>query len=91
MAADFLNAKEGWYWPWEPPDSPTASPGGPVKGRLDHTIDEGRTWTGIEPDKTLQHFLPEGGFLCKNSQETIKIAEIFIEEEKIGNNTHDDT
>jgi photosystem II stability/assembly factor-like uncharacterized protein len=57
---DFFNANEGWYWPWEPPDSPTAPPGGPVKGRLSRTTDGGRTWTGIAPDQTLQLCLDQG-------------------------------
>jgi photosystem II stability/assembly factor-like uncharacterized protein len=57
---DFLNANEGWYWPWEPPDSPTASANAPVKGKLYHTADGGKTWTGIEPVQNLKHFLDQG-------------------------------
>jgi photosystem II stability/assembly factor-like uncharacterized protein len=57
---DFLNANEGWYWPWEPPGSPTAPPGAPVKGKLYRTTDGCMTWTGIEPDQTLKTFLDQG-------------------------------
>lgn len=57
---DFLNADEGWYWPWESSDSPTAPPNTPVKGRLYHTTDGGKTWASIEPDQNLKHFLGQG-------------------------------
>jgi photosystem II stability/assembly factor-like uncharacterized protein len=54
---DFLNANEGWYWPWESSDSPTANLGTPVKGKFYHTADGCMTWTGIEPDQTLKAIL----------------------------------
>ncbi len=57
---DFLNADQGWYWPWEPPASPTAPANAPVKGKISYTTDGGRTWTGVTPDQTLQRCLDQG-------------------------------
>ncbi len=57
---DFLNANEGWHWSWEPTDNPAASSITPVKERLYHTTDGGKTWASIEPDQNLKHFLDQG-------------------------------
>ena len=57
IAVDFVNTNEWWYWRSEPRDTGSTAP---VQGKLYHTIDGGKTWSEISPDKTLQELLQKG-------------------------------
>ena len=47
---DFTDAYNGWIWQWKTS----------AMKELYHTSDGGKTWTGIEPDQNLKHFLDQG-------------------------------
>ena len=53
----FINADNWWYWQTESRESGSTAP---VKVKLCHTADAGRTWSEISPDKTLQELFQSG-------------------------------